>query len=97
MNTTFPTLSEGCKILVHFYNPNSSREIKTRNYNKPFTVRRASGRLGIDWNTERSPYTCGGDIFTPLYTFAPSVVFEDIETGARFHFDNLTESVQPIV
>lgn len=96
MKTNSPTLAEGRKILVHLYNPNSSREIKTRNYNKPFTVRREAGRLGIDWNTERSPYTCGGDIFAPFCTFAPSVIFEDTETGARFHFDNLTESVQPL-
>lgn len=90
------TLNEGQKIYVHIYNPNSSREIKTRNYNKPFTVRRESGRLGIDWNIERNPYTCGGSIFNPLCTFAPSVIFEDVETGARFHFDNLTETVRPI-
>lgn len=59
-----------------------------------FTVRRESGRLGIDWNTERSPYTSRGEVFAPLSTFAASVIFEQIGTGYKFYWDNLTDSIK---
>ena len=56
-------------IKVHLYD-SSNREIRTRNYDKTFCVYEKSGKLGIDWNTEKSPYTCNGDVFTPFETFA---------------------------
>ena len=79
------------KIKVHMYSNN--REIETRHTDTVFTVYEKNGFLGIDWNTDRSPYTCKGDIFTPFYTFADSVIFENVETGEQFHFSNLKNDV----
>ena len=82
------------KIKVHMYSNN--REIQTRHINTVFTVYEKNGVLGIDWNTAKSPYTCKGDIFTPFYTFADSVIFENVETGEKFHFNNLKNDVVKI-
>ena len=79
-------------IKVHLYD-SSNREIRTRNYDKTFRVYEKSGKLGIDWNTEKSPYTCNGDVFTPFETFAQSAIFENIETGEFFHFSNIENAV----
>lgn len=79
-------------IKVHLYD-SSNKEIKTRNYDKTFCVYEKNGKLGIDWNTEKSPCTCKGDIFTPFETFATSVVFENVETGEFFHFSNIKNAV----
>ncbi len=79
-------------IKVHLYDT-SNREIKTRNYGKVFPVYEKNGKLGIDWNTGKSPCTCKGDIFTPFETFATSVVFENVETGEFFHFSNIKNAV----
>ena len=80
------------KIKVHLYNT-SNREIQTRHINTVFTVYEKNGKLGIDWNTERSPYTCKGDIFTPFYTFANTVIFEDVEKGNLYRWDNITNGI----
>ena len=80
------------KIKVHLYDT-SNREIHTRHINTVFTVYEKAGKLGIDWNTERSPYTCRGDIFTPFYTFASNVIFEDVETGENYHFSNIENDI----
>ena len=69
-------------IKVHLYDL-SNKEIKTKNY----------GKLGIDWNTEKLPYSCNGEIFAPFETFAPSVIFENIETGELFHSSNIENAV----
>lgn len=82
-------------IKVHLYDL-SNKEIKTRNYGKAFRVYEKAGKLGIDWNTEKSPYTCKGDVFTPFETFATSVIFENIETGELFHFSNIRKAVVSI-
>lgn len=79
-------------IKVHLYDL-SNREIRNRNYDKTFCVYEKNGKLGIDWNTEKSPYTCKGDVFTPFETFAQSVIFENIETGEFFHFSNIENAV----
>ena len=79
-------------IKVHLYDT-SNREIKTRNYDKTFCVYEKNGKLGIDWNTERSPYTCKGDMFTPFETISQSVIFENVETGELFHFSNIENAV----
>lgn len=86
-------LAESDRVFVHLYD-GSGREIITRHFGDVFTVRRESGRLGIDWNTERSPYTNRGEVFAPLSTFAPSVIFEQIGTGYKFYCDNLTGSIK---
>ncbi len=86
-------LKENSKIKVHLFDT-SNKEIKTRNFDKVFTVYKKSGKLGIDWNTNRSPYTCNGDIFTPFHTFATTVIFEDIENGKQYYFDNITNGLK---
>ena len=80
------------KIKVHLYDT-SNREIQTRHINTVFTVYEKNGKLGIDWNTERSPYTCRGDIFTPFETFASTVIFENVETREKFYFSNIENAV----
>ena len=79
-------------IKVHLYDT-SNREIKTKNYDKVFSVYEKNGKLGIDWNIEKSPYTCKGDVFTPFETFAPSVIFENVETGELFRFSSIKNAV----
>lgn len=80
------------KIKVHLYDT-SNKEIKTRNCDQVFTVYEKNGKLGIDYNTERSAYTCKGDIFTPFETFASTVIFENVETGELFHWSNIENSI----
>lgn len=75
------------KIKVHIYS--FGKEIKTRNFDKVFTVYKKNGKLGIDYNTERILYTCKGDVFTPFETFASTVIFENVETKKLYHFNNL--------
>lgn len=84
-------LKENDKIKVHFYDYNYSdhKEIKTRIFDKVFRVYEKDGKLGFDYNTERNPYTCKGEIFTPFETFASTVVFENVETGENYHFSNI--------
>lgn len=62
-------------IKVHFYGTDK-KEIKTRCFNKLFEVYNKSGKLGINWNTEHSPYTCKGDEFTPFETFFHTVILK---------------------
>lgn len=85
-------MRENDKIKVHMYS--FGKEIETRNFDKIFTVYEKNGKLGIDWNTERSPYTCNGDIFTPFETFASAVIFENIETGERFFFSTIKNEIE---
>lgn len=73
-------------IKVHLYDLHN-KEIQTRNYSKVFRVYEKAGKLGIDWNT------CKGDAFAPFETFAPSVIFENVETGELFHFSNIKNAV----
>ena len=79
-------------IKVHLYDSNN-REIRTKNHGKTFCVYEKNGKFGIDWNTEKSPYTCNGDVFTPFEIFAQSVIFENIKTGELFHFSNIENAV----
>ena len=80
------------KVKVRIYGTDG-KAIKTRNFNKVFTVYEKNGKMGIDWNTEQSTYTCKGDIFTPFETFATTVIFENVETGEKFHFSNIKNTV----
>lgn len=93
-------LQENSKVKVHFCDhrkfPSFEGETITRHHGKIFEVKRKNGKLGIDYNTERSPYTCKGDIFTPFYTFALDVVFEDVETGKLYHYSNIAENIEEV-
>lgn len=75
------------KVKVHMYDT-CNREIKTRNYGTVFTVKEVNGKLGIDWNTEKSPTTYNGEVFAPFETFAPTVLFENVENGKKYHWSN---------
>lgn len=70
------------KIKVHLFDTNN-KEIKTKNFDKIFTVCEENGKLGIYWTEE----------FTPFETFAHTVIFENVKTGELFHFDNISNSV----
>ena len=69
------------------------QKIKMGNYNKVFGYIVKMAFLGIDWNTSRSLYTNHGDIFTPFRCFASCVEFEKVETGEKFHFDNIINGI----
>lgn len=75
------------KVRVHIYDT-CNREIKTRNYGSAFIVKEVGGKLGIDWNTEKSPTTCDGEVFTPFETFASEVIFENVKNGEKHHWSN---------
>lgn len=85
-------LTEKSKIKVHLYS--GRNEIITRKHNKIFEVYKIGGRLGIDWNIERSPYSCSGDVFAPFETFAQTVNFEDVESGKIYYFSNITNQLE---
>ena len=91
-------ICKGSKVKVHMYDltrpPEKPEEIKTKHYGEIFEVKEQNGKLGIDWNTERSPYTCHGEVFTPFDTFASSVVFEDIDTGKTYSQSNITNTLE---
>ncbi len=80
------------RIKVHMYDTNG-KEIKTRVFDKIFKVYENNGKLGIDWNVERSPYICNGDVFTPFETFASSVIFENVKTGKKYCFSNIENAI----
>lgn len=80
------------KVKVHMYDI-CNREIKTRNYGTVFTVKEVNGKLGIDWNTEKSPTTCNGEVFTPFETFAPTVLFENIENEKIYYWSNIKKGI----
>lgn len=93
-------LKENCKVKVHFCDcgkyPSFDGETITRKHDKIFEVKNHNGKIGIDWNTERSPYTCNGEVFTPFEAFSSSVIFEDIETGELYHYSNIAENIERV-
>lgn len=84
-------LNENSKVKVHIYSGKS--EIKTRNSERIFQVKKQNGKYGIDWNTEHNPYTCNGEIFTPFDTFSANVIFEDMENGKRYYYSAISENI----
>lgn len=62
-----------------------------------FTVRKENGKLGIDWNTNHSPYICQGNTFCPFDTFAQSVIFENVLTGKKYHYSNINSCIEEAV
>lgn len=45
------------------------------------------GKLGVDWVEKE---------FAPFETFASAVIFENVETGERFHFSNIKNEIEKI-
>ena len=83
MKRRYKDIKANNKIKVHLYGVDN-KEIKTRNFDKIFTVHEISGELGIYWN---------GDIFTPFETFSHTAIFENVETGKKFHFSNTSNEI----
>lgn len=83
------------RIKVHMYDTNG-KEIKTKVFDKIFKVYENNGKLGIDWNVERISYICNGNIFAPFETFASSVIFENVGTGKKYHFNTITNKIEVI-
>ena len=90
-------LKESDKIKVHMMDVSFDREIKTRNFNRIFTVERdpETGKLGIDWygHVNRRP---DDEIkISPFDTFSWNIIFENIETGARCYYDSVNHCLTP--
>ena len=85
----FENLQEAECFLFYEKEKEGTPELATRNFGRVFEVKKDhSKQLGIDWNTNRSPYTCKGNLFCPFSSFADNVIFEDIETGKKYHFSD---------
>ena len=83
-------MKTGDKIIVRMYSCAGYSEIMTRNHGKVFAVRKENGKLGIDWNQERSPYINSGNTFVPFDHFCgTSVTFENASTGKTYHWSNV--------
>ena len=80
------------KVMVHMYDI-CNREIKTRNYGTVFIVKEINGKLGIDWNTNKSPTTSNGDVFVPFESFSYTVIFENVENGKKYHWNNAENGI----
>lgn len=78
------------KVKVHMFS--FGQEIETRNFNKVFTVHKKRGKLGIDWDTEN----IYGEEFCPFEAFAPTVIFENVETGEKFSFSTIKNGLEKI-
>jgi len=92
-------LKEGSKITVHFINHWSHKdptEIKTGDTGKVFTVKKEGGELGFDGNTNRSPYTCRGELFTPFAAYAWSVIFRDEDTSHLYRYSNIYNGLEDV-
>lgn len=73
------------KIKVHIYD--AGKEIMTRNSSTVFTVRKENGDFGIDWNRDKK------DTFAPFQTFASSVIFENVDTGKKYHWNTIARAI----
>lgn len=93
-------LQENIKVKVYICNhqtfPEIGDEVKNRNDGVIFEVKKHNGKLGIDYNTRRSPYTCKGEVFTPFDAFSQNVIFEDVETGKQYHYSNIAGNLEEI-
>lgn len=85
-------LKEGSRITVHIYDC-SCREIATRNFGKVFEVKKQNGKLGIDWNEEKDPPGNKENIFSPFRNFSPTVRFEDVDSGKRYYFSPIVNTL----
>jgi hypothetical protein len=78
-------MRENDRIKVHMYA--GGKEIKTRNLDKVFRVCKENGNSGIFWNA---------DTFAPFYTFSHDVIFENVKTGEKYHYNNMKECIERI-
>lgn len=78
-------IRKNSKVKVHIFDSNN-KVIKTRVHGEVFNVYEENGKLGITWNKE----------FKPLGSFASNVHFENVMTGRKYHFSNITERLERI-
>ena len=83
------------KVKVHMYDTRN-QEINTRQKDKVFTVYEKDGKLGIDWNGADSKCKYDDTKFEPISGFSHTVIFENVKTGERFHFDTISNSIQKV-
>lgn len=88
-------MKKGDKIKVHMYDC-GGREIITRNHGIIFNVYEKNGKLGIDWNVDGCTSVNNGDTFVPFSSFAPAVIFEDAESGKKYHFSSFTNDIEEV-
>lgn len=86
-------LKEGSIVKVRLYDTHG-KEIIYSKYDENFEVARVGGRLGLHWNTTRQ--SSSTETFLPFSAFAPSVVFEETETGKRYHYSTLTDWLEEL-
>lgn len=92
-------LEVGSTITIHFIDHCSHKtptEFGTGYTGKTFTVKKECGRLGFDGNINRSPYTCRGELFTPFYSYASSVIFRDEDTGHLYRYSNIYNGLEDV-
>lgn len=94
-------LKENDKVKVHMMEvqnfPNGI-EIKTRNHDMVSAVKKdpATGRLGIDWNTDENPSLCDGRKCVPFQCFSWTVLFENVETGRIWHYNQAQDCLEEL-
>lgn len=89
-------LKENDKIKVHIIDVNGYRgEIRTRNYGQIFTIEKhpATKELAIEWNEFSEDKN---NRLLPLSHFSWNVLFEDVETGAFYHFDQISQGIKEL-
>ena len=92
-------LEVGSTITLHFIDNMSHTtptEFRTRATGQIFTVKKEGGKLGFDGNTNRSPYTCRGELFTPFAAYAWAVIFRDEETGHLYQYSNIYNGLEDV-
>ena len=78
-------IRKNSKVKVYLFDSNN-KVIVTRVHREIFDVHEENGNLGITWTKE----------FKPFSLFAPSVHFENVMTGRKYHFSNITERLERI-
>lgn len=92
-------LKDGSKVSIHFinhWNYKNPTEIKTGYTGKVFTVKTENGKLGIDGNTNRSPYTCKGELFIPFSVYSWTVIFKDENTGKLYRYSEIKKGLEDV-
>lgn len=88
-------LQENSKVRVKVYDTNG-KEIVIRENGKIFTVKEQHGKLGIDFNFVHSPYLSNGEEFVPFENFAANVIFIEISTKEKYHFDSIENKLKKL-
>lgn len=92
-------LKPGDKVTVHFinhWNYQTPTEDTPKGYlGIAFDVKEINGKLGIDGNTNRSPYTCRGELFTPFSVYAWTVIFKD-ESGRLYRYSDIVGGLEEV-